>query len=161
MGGRTLLVSGRRVLDQKSNGQNSRQDKATWANHPPASFIYGRLPFRAAATPWRNLLHQRSRRTRLVAAWGLWAAWARGLSSGRFAIMAPCFCTVWGGIMEIPHQSPGWVSDFSGKAEKLSNFQISSKIMHERGASGRKRDIFNEIIDKWHNNRRLIDGGWY
>jgi len=29
MGGRTLLVSGRRVLDQKSNGQNSPQDKAT------------------------------------------------------------------------------------------------------------------------------------
>ena len=58
-------------------------------NRPPASFINGRPPFRAAIAPRRNLLRQRARRTRLVEARRSWAA--RGLSSGRFAVMARDF----------------------------------------------------------------------
>jgi hypothetical protein len=50
-----------------SVGQNSTQ-VAIMVNRPPPSFIYGRPPFRAATTPRRNPPHQRTQRTRFVAA---------------------------------------------------------------------------------------------
>ena len=84
-----------------SAGQNTT-GKSTGPNHPPPSFIYGRPPFRAATTPRRSPPHQRTQRTRFVAAWRSWAA--RGRSSGRFAVVAPCFCTIWGGKIETNNQ---------------------------------------------------------
>ena len=44
MGGRTLPFSWHRVLDQKTNDQNSTLHKATMVNRPPASFINERPP---------------------------------------------------------------------------------------------------------------------
>ena len=49
-----------------------------------------RPPSRAAAEARRNPSHQRTQRTGFVAARRSWAA--RGLSSGRFAVVARCFC---------------------------------------------------------------------
>ena len=81
-----------RARFRETNDQNSTHHKATMVNRPPPTFIHERLPFRAAAAPRRNPPHQRTQRTRLVVARRSWAA--RGLSSGRFAVLAPCFCTV-------------------------------------------------------------------
>ena len=61
-------------------------------NQPPPSFDYEWLPFRAAAAPRRNPPHQRTQRTRFVAARWSWAA--RGLSSGRFTVAGTYFYTV-------------------------------------------------------------------
>ena len=82
MGGRALLVSGTKVLDQKIGRGFTHKTTATMVNRPPASFIYGRPPFRAATAPQRNLPRRRTQRTRLVAARRSWAA--RGLSSGDY-----------------------------------------------------------------------------
>ena len=40
-----------RQMDQKSNGQTPHTTTETMVNRPPPSFIYERLPFRAAAAP--------------------------------------------------------------------------------------------------------------
>jgi hypothetical protein len=92
MGGRALLVSGTRVLDQKIGRGFTHKTTATMVNRPPASFIYGRPLFRADTAPRRNLPRRRTQQIRLVAVRRSWAA--RGLSSGRFAVVAPCFYTV-------------------------------------------------------------------
>jgi len=67
----------------------------------PHSPMNGRHPERPPATR-RNLSHQRTQRTRFVAARRSWAA--RGLSSGRFAVAGTFFYLVLGGIIETTNQ---------------------------------------------------------
>ena len=94
-----------------------------------------------------------------------WAA--RGLSSGRFAVVAPCFCTVWGGMIKTPINwseecsrgsvVPHLYSDIVGnwkpsgsseKAEKRSNCHMAYQYRNEFEGTGRNREMLHEIIVK-------------
>ena len=86
------------VLDQKSNGQNSPQDKAPWVNCPHASFIYIQSGRRDATQSTSSADSEGW----FVAARQSWVA--PGLRSSGFAVAGTYFCTVWDDMIEIPHQ---------------------------------------------------------
>ena len=96
-----LLAMDPRTSDWLCAAPVSRKAMVKNSTHLKATMVIP--PFRAAAAPQQNLPHQRTQVTRSVAALLLCAALR--LSSGRFAVVAPCLCTVLDGIMKVPLQS--------------------------------------------------------
>ena len=93
-------------------------------DRPPPPVISERPPFRAAAATRRNVPCQRTQRTGFVAARRSWAA--RGLSSGRFAVVAPVFALYEVEYWKYPFNQPD--ECFRGSVEPHMH-RISSGIV--------------------------------